>query len=54
MRGKRKRRKGGEGGGGGGEEGVRTFVKYTSVLKFRLDAETKRDGIRSLWKDKIA
>lgn len=30
----------------------RTFVKYTSVLKFRL--ETERDGTRSLWKDKIA
>lgn len=38
---------------GRGERGHgRTFVKYTSVLKFRL--ETERDGTRSLWKDKIA
>jgi len=35
-----------------GRERDRTFVKYTSVLKFRL--ETERDGTRSLWKDKIA
>lgn len=50
----RERKRAGRGAKGWeGERGYgRTFVKYTSVLKFRL--ETERDGTRSLWKDKIA